>query len=147
VLVEANLYAGGQKMREEHKKIQKEIEKKYSAKYDVKVEDRLLYHDDNQRRYQPDVVIRTKNGKRKIKYIIEVEGKPTRKSIVGACILANDKLKTLNSTAKLYFVIYLPNGVSQIGDFKAKVKIAKQYCGNLDTIKVIPIKEFKKKTL
>ena len=134
-------------MRSEHKNVQTWIKERYSAKYDIEAEvDKQNKLPDHIRRwYQPDVIMRAKD--RRIKYIIEVESDPTRKSIVGACILADASLKALNSRAQLYFVVYHQDGICQIHNFRAKVKIAKQYCGNLHGINVVSFEEFKKETL
>ena len=134
-------------MRHEHKDIQAWIKKKYGQKYNIEVEiDKQNKLPDAKRRwYQPDVVIKNKNGK--IKYIIEVEGDPVRKVIVGASILADASLKALKKKGNLYFVIYDPKGIKQIHNFQSKAKIAKEYCCNLNKIYVLSFEEFKKISL
>jgi hypothetical protein len=134
-------------MRNEHKDVQTWIKQRYSAKYGVEaeVDKENKLPNDIRRWYQPDVIMRAKDGR--IKYIIEVESDPTRKSIVGACILADASLKELNSRAQLYFVIYHQDGIRQIHNFRTRVEIAKRYCGNLHVINVVSFEEFKKETL
>jgi hypothetical protein len=130
-------------MREGHKNVQNWIKTKYSGKYiiETEVEKQNKLPDTARRWYQPDVIMKNKKGV--IKYIIEVEGDPTRKAIIGASILADASLRVLNETARLYFVIYHPDGVRQIQNFRAKAEIVKQYCRNIDEIKVISFEEFK----
>jgi len=130
-------------MREGHKNVQNWIKTTYSGKYIVETEvDKQNKLPETARRwYQPDVIMKNKNGG--IEYIIEVESDPTRKAIVGASILADASLKALNEIARLYFVIYHPDGILQIQNFRAKAEIAKQYCRNIDEIKVISFEEFK----
>jgi hypothetical protein len=130
-------------MREGHKNVQNWIKKTYSGKYiiEAEVDEQNKLPDAAHRLYQPDVIIKNKNGE--IKYIIEVESDPTRKAIVGASILANESLKALNEIAKLYFVIYHPDGIRQIHNFRAKAEIAKKYCRNIDEIKVVSFEEFR----
>jgi len=134
-------------MKHEHKYIQLWIKKTYSEKYNIEAEiDKQNKLPDAARRwYQPDVIIRNKNGE--IKYIIEVENDPVRKAIVGASILADASLKALNGNAKLYFVIYDQEGIRQIHNFRAKAEIAKRYCYNINEINVVSFEEFKNKNL
>jgi len=130
-------------MREEHKNVQNWIKKTYSGKYiiEAEVDEQNKLPDAARRWYQPDVIIKNKNGR--IKYIIEVEIDPVRKAIVGASILADASLKALNEIAGLYFVIYHPDGIRQIQNFRDKAEIAKQYCRYINEIKVISFEEFK----
>ena len=131
-------------MKHEHKDIQTWIKKKYGRKYNIEVEivKQNKLPDAKRHWYQPDVIIKNKNGK--IKYIIEVENDPVRKVIVGASILADASLKELKEKGDLYFVIYDPKGIRQIHNFQLKAKIAKEYCHNLNKINVFSFEEFKK---
>lgn len=134
-------------MRKEHRDIQSWIKKTYSQKYTIEAEidKQNQLPDSSQRWYQPDVVIKNKNGG--IEYIIEVESDPIRKAIVGASILADASLKALNENGKLYFVIYDPKGIKQIHKFQAKAEIAKRYCYHINEITVVSFEEFKNKNL
>jgi len=133
-------------MLEKHKDIQLWIKKYYGRKYKVEVEiDGQNYLPDRQRHwYQPDVILRGKNGE--IKYIIEVENDPVRKALVGASILADYSIAELVQQTKprLVFVVYAKKGIGQISNFNEKLKIAKKYCANLKNIEVYPELDFKR---
>jgi hypothetical protein len=131
-------------MKQEHKNVQCWIKKTYSGKYiiEAEVDEQNKLPDAARQWYQPDVIMRNKNGG--IKYIIEVASKPTQKAIVGASILADASLKALNETARLYFVICHQDGIRRIQNYQVRAKIAKQYCRNIEEIKVMSFEEFKK---
>src|ERR1700738_3882788 len=100
----------------EHRNIQKWIEKKYSAQFKVLPETgRTNYLPDKARHwYQPDVILRSLNDPNDIRYIIEVENDPTRKTIVGACLIADCSVKAMqDATAGLIFIVYSKSGKRQ----------------------------------
>jgi hypothetical protein len=133
-------------MRREHLDVQKSIKQKYGDLYEVAVElDKTNYLPDRERHwYQPDVILRNKQGV--IKYIVEVENDPFRKALVGASILADCSIAELqqNNKPRLIFVVYTEKGIRQILNFIEKLKIAKQYCTHLESIEIYPLKEFEK---
>lgn len=133
-------------MRHEHRDIQSWIAQRYESRFKVAVEvtaqNRLPDHKSHW--YQPDVILRGLKGQ--IRYIIEVENDPTRKSIVGACILADASIKALGQSVKpkLIFVVYSSEGIRQIANFVAKVEIVKPYCKCLGSINVHAVEDFKR---
>ncbi|MBI3373548.1 MAG: hypothetical protein HY017_17620 [Betaproteobacteria bacterium] len=132
-------------MRSEHRDVQTWILKRYQAFYDVGAEiNRQNRLPDWKRHwYQPDVVIRTKQGQ--IKYIVEVENDPMRKAIVGASVLADASIAELRQRIKptLFFVVYHSDGIRQIPNFLNKVDLVRPYCQNLKGIEVHSLKTFK----
>jgi hypothetical protein len=87
--------------------------------------------------YEPDVVARDQRGS--ISYIVEVEGDPVRKALVGAMVLADKTIAAMKQAAKptLYFVIHHPNGLRQIENFRSKVELTREYCRHLANVQVI----------
>jgi hypothetical protein len=132
-------------MRTEHRAIQRWIKLHHRSTYRVAAEiDQQNYLPDRERHwYQPDVIMR--DGKGEIKYIIEVENDPVRKTLVGASILADYSIGELKQKTKprLIFVVYTEQGIRQIPNFKEKLKIAKHYCSHLEDIKIYSEKDFK----
>jgi hypothetical protein len=137
-------------MREEHKNIQKEIKERYNQKYDVCIEvDGTNYLPDKKSHaYQPDIVIKRRNSN-EILFIIEVENDPMRKNLVGASILADYSMSQLKQIEKptLIFVVYTDEGKKQMKAFIGKLRIAKEYCKNLEDIKIFHKDDFKKEDL
>lgn len=135
-------------MRNEHRDIQEWIKKAYGRNGTVHAEvDAQNRLPDRERHwYQPDVIIKDRKGD--IAFIVEVENDPMRKALVGAAILADASVAALRQRRKpeLMFVVYLPEGIRQIPNFKAKVDIVKRYCRNLARIHVLSEAEFKRQT-
>ena len=78
------------------------------------------------------------------RYIIEVEGDPTRKGIVGACQLADCSIEEMQvAKAGLIFIIYSKSGKRQINSFKAKVEVIRRRCPHLSSIQVVTDEDFK----
>jgi len=133
-------------LRNEHRSIQSAIKSALSEKgYIVEAEiDGTNYLPDKERHwYQPDVVVR--DGKREIRYIVEVENDPTRKTLVGASILADYSIGETGQRRKpcLIFVVYSKEGIKQIHNFEEKLVIARTYCGHLEAIEVVAWGSFK----
>ena len=86
--------------------------------------------------YEPDVILRKNND---IEAIIEIETDPVRKTLVGACIMADYCIETdqPGEKAKLFFIIGDPRsksgkeGLKQFPDFEKREVIAKQYVKNV----------------
>ena len=131
-------------MRNEHREIQTWIEQRYSHIFLVcaEVNKQNKLPDAMRHWYQPDVVLRNSQGE--IEYIIEVENDPMRKVIVGASILADACIGEIQQRKKpsLIFIVYMPQGVRQIQNFKNKIEIAIPYCKNLHSIEMYSIDEF-----
>lgn len=136
-------------MRPEHRNIQKWIKKRYGRKYAVaaEIDAQNQLPDSSRHWYQPDLLMRNTDGE--IEFIVEVEGDPVRKSIVGASMLAEATIHALDQHVRptLFFVIYKPIGIKQIHSFLAKIEIIKPYCHALRDIQVLPEAAFKKLTL
>ena len=132
-------------MRDEHREIQRWIEQKYNQTFVVyaEVSKQNKLPDAQRHWYQPDVILINSQGG--IEYIIEVENDPMRKVIVGASILADACVREIEQINKptLIFVVYMPQGVRQIPNFKSKVEIVMPYCKNLHSIEVYSIAEFR----
>jgi hypothetical protein len=133
-------------MRAEHRDVQAWIKKRYGLRYAVaaEIDAQNQLPDASRHWYQPDVVMR--NGDGEIEYIVEVEGDPMRKSIVGASMLAEASVHALDQHVRptLIFVIYKPEGIKQMHNFLAKVEIIKPYCHALRDIQVVEENEFKR---
>jgi hypothetical protein len=136
-------------MRKEHRDIQNWIKKSYSPKYSIlaEIDGQNRLPDTKKHWYQPDVIVLNTDGK--IEYIIEVENDPMRKAIVGASILADASVKEIQNRLKptLIFVVYTPQGIRQISNFKNKIEIVLPYCKNLKSIEIYSVNEFKKRSL
>ena len=136
-------------MKPEHRDIQAWIRDKYSDKYKVQIEIESKNRLPNSGTdwYQPDVVIR--DNSEDIKYIIEIEGDPVRKSLVGASILADASIARLKQKIKpkLIFVIYDQKGIKQIHNFLIRTKIVLSYCVNIDDILIRTEDDFKRMNL
>jgi len=134
-------------MKKEHRAIQEWVKKKYSDIFNVEAESvdgQNPLPNKKLHIYQPDVLVRNRRSKN-IAYIIEIENDPVRKALVGASVLADYCIKIMQKAKPvLVFVIYSPEGIKQIPNFKEKVNIAKRYCKNLKDIKVFTTSEFKK---
>jgi hypothetical protein len=134
-------------MRQEHKSIQEWIKRAYRSCGDVsaEVDAQNKLPDAGRHWYQPDVVIRDRNGE--VAVIVEVENDPMRKVIVGAAILADASVAALAQKRKprLVFVVYLRQGIKQIPNFRDKAKIAISYCTHLESIEVLSETEFKER--
>ena len=132
-------------MRHEHRNIQHWIKRKYATRFRVEVEvDKTNYLPDRESHvYQPDVILRSDANE--VLYIIEVENDPVRKALVGACILADYSIKALRQQAKpiLIFIVYSEEGIRQMGNFRDKLEIAKEYCKDLSDVRIYTEKEFK----
>lgn len=94
--------------------------------------------------YQPDVVLKSLTEPNDVLYIIEVECDPTRKAIVGACLLADLSIEEMQAAAAgLIFIIYSKNGKKQIANFRAKVKIIRRRLPHLSSIRVVTDEDFR----
>ncbi len=136
-------------MRNEHRNIQNWIKRHYSPQFKVEVEvDKQNYLPDRERHwYQPDVLLRKRNGE--VVCIIEVENDPVRKALVGATILADFSIKALKQRTKpkLVFVVYTDQGIRQMKNFKDKLEIARSYVKRLSDVEIYSEDEFKLKRL
>ena len=123
-------------MKTEHKTtIPNQIYAKLESKYKVTLtrkENRLP--DNATHLYEPDVIVWDKKGLNILK-IIEIECDPIRKSIIGAPILADYCLALRQQSTKpeFYFIIYDENGIKQIKDFKARIKVIGHYIKHIQT--------------
>jgi hypothetical protein len=134
-------------MLPEHRDIQTWIYNKYKTQFNVLVEiaGQNCLPDKRRHWYQPDVILKSLGDPNDIRYIIEVENDPTRKAIVGACLLADCSLAEMQTaTAGLIFVVYSENGKHQINNFREKVKVIKDRCPRLSSICVVTDEDFKR---
>jgi len=91
-----------------------------------------------QRLYRPDIILRDKKSD-SIKYIIEIETDPVRKSIVGACILADYcmGIDQPEEKPKLLFIIGNKftesgrKGLRQLLHFQRRGEVAEKYVRNI----------------
>jgi hypothetical protein len=134
-------------MRQEHKSIQVWIKQAYHGCGDVsaEVDAQNKLPDAARHWYQPDVVIRDRNGE--IAVIIEVENDPVRKVIVGAAVLADASVAAIEQKRKprMLFVVYAEQGIKQIPNFREKARIAAAYCKHIESIEVLSEAEFKER--
>jgi len=134
-------------MLTQHRGIPEWIKNKYSGRFKVLAEGKgsTNYLPDKARHwYQPDVILKSLNAPNDIRYIIEVECDPTRKAVVGACLLADCSIEEMRAAkAGLIFIIYSKNGKRQINNFKDKVKIIRRRLPNLSSIEVVTDEDFK----
>ena len=132
-------------MRTKHREIQQWIKENHSDRFIVaaEIDGQNRLPDWERHWYQPDVVLRDRQGE--IRYIIEVEGDPVRKAIVGASVLADYSIAALNQRTRpiLIFVIYSEQGIRQIRKFAEKLEITKKYCTHLEDVQVHPEAHFK----
>lgn len=122
------------------------VKNRYSIQYDIQPEIgcKLRLPNSQNGIYEPDIVLKDKNGTR-IRFIIEIEKDPMRKSIVGAAILADYSINQIQTNpAELIFIIYDPKGISQIHNFKQRITIVKPYCNNINNINVVSWDDFQK---
>ena|ERR1019366_4307290 len=134
-------------MPPEHREIQKWINKKYGGRFKVLAEigGQNRRPDKDRHWYQPDVILKGLNVPNDIRYIIEVEGDPVRKAIVGACLLADCSVEEMQSTrAGLIFIVYSKSGKRQLNNFKAKVELIKDRCPHLSSIQVVTDEDFRR---
>jgi hypothetical protein len=133
-------------MRAEHRNIQQWIKNKYSSSYEVcaEIDGQNKLPDRKRHWYQPDVLL--KNSSDEIKYIIEVENDPMRKSIVGASILADASINELkqNTRPRLIFIVYTDQGIKQMQNFKDKIDVARSYFKSLADAEIFSEDEFKR---
>lgn len=135
-------------MPSEHENIQKWIRKKYSGQFRVlaeTIDGQNRLPDWDRHWYQPDVILKSLSGPNDIRYIIEVEGDPVRKAIVGACLLADRSVEEMRAKrAGLIFIIYSKGGKKQINDFRAKVEVIRRRLLHLSSIQVVTDADFKR---
>jgi hypothetical protein len=129
-----------------HKDIQIWVKEQYGFQFGVQaetVDGQNCLPDKDRHWYQPDVILRSLDYPNDIRYIIEVENDPMRRSVVGACVLADCSIEIMQTTpATLIFVVYSEIGKHQIGNFKNKVETIKHRCPHL-SIRVATDDEFK----
>lgn len=117
-------------MKAEHKTIiPEEIKRILKKKYNVTSTRNVNRLPDSKTHlYEPDVIVWDRNEE-VIRKIIEIECDPVRKSIVGAAILADYCLKFRKQLVKpdFYFIVYGENGIKQLKDFQARIKVIKAY--------------------
>lgn len=133
-------------MLREHSKIQEWIKKKYRDRFNVcpEISGQNCLPDKIRHWYQPDVILKSLKNPNKIRYIIEVEGDPVRKALVGACLLADCSLEAMQEAkAGLIFIVYSEIGKKQINDFKAKVELIRNRLPHLSSIEVVTDEDFK----
>lgn len=128
------------------------IENRFSEKYTVltssKKQETDLPIKGQKILYRPDVILRDKKSDR-IEYIIEIETDPVRKSIVGACILADYcvGIDQLGQKPRLFFIIGNKfsdsgrKGLKQLPHFQRRGIVAEKYIKNIQLPIIIDTEE------
>jgi len=136
-------------MKADHRDIQAWIRRRYKSVFSVQAEiaAKNFLPNKEHRLYQPDVILRRADGM--IAHIIEVEGKPTRKSITGACILADYVLGECQGgvLAHLWFVVYDDGATRFIHNYQERARIATEYTRHLQEIRVVSWDGFRRMRL